>query len=102
RRHTCFSRDWSSDVCSSDLLLQQSGVGQRMAPGHSLDHRAGEVLFQVGEPGAGNVAFPVAIPAVGGVVQGETAVEDAQIGCRQTDGRRTRLSARYVKSSYAD
>src|SRR5690606_39723657 len=22
RRHTRFSRDWSSDVCSSDLLLQ--------------------------------------------------------------------------------
>src|SRR5690606_39769179 len=22
RRHTSFSRDWSSDVCSSDLLLQ--------------------------------------------------------------------------------
>src|SRR5690606_39534809 len=26
RRHTRFSRDWSSDVCSSDLLEQQ-GVG---------------------------------------------------------------------------
>src|SRR5690606_41148296 len=23
RRHTRFSRDWSSDVCSSDLLYQQ-------------------------------------------------------------------------------
>src|SRR5690606_39298108 len=23
RRHTSFSRDWSSDVCSSDLLAQQ-------------------------------------------------------------------------------
>src|SRR5690606_40213144 len=23
RRHTRFSRDWSSDVCSSDLLAQQ-------------------------------------------------------------------------------
>src|SRR5690606_39691645 len=25
RRHTRFSRDWSSDVCSSDLLLQAAG-----------------------------------------------------------------------------
>src|SRR6266511_2368611 len=25
RRHTRFSRDWSSDVCSSDLLLGMSG-----------------------------------------------------------------------------
>src|SRR5690606_39615319 len=24
RRHTRFSRDWSSDVCSSDLSLQQN------------------------------------------------------------------------------
>src|SRR5690606_39291327 len=42
RRHTRFSRDWSSDVCSSDLklnealgnigeLLQQSGVKYQQA-----------------------------------------------------------------------
>src|SRR5690606_39499239 len=27
RRHTSFSRDWSSDVCSSDLALSGSGTG---------------------------------------------------------------------------
>src|SRR5690606_41003278 len=26
RRHTCFSRDWSSDVCSSDLPPLLSGT----------------------------------------------------------------------------
>src|SRR5690606_40560184 len=26
RRHTRFSRDWSSDVCSSDLLIHRQGV----------------------------------------------------------------------------
>src|SRR5690606_40993387 len=26
RRHTRFSRDWSSDVCSSDLLLHDDGA----------------------------------------------------------------------------
>src|SRR5690606_39344993 len=26
RRHTSFSRDWSSDVCSSDLKAQQEGA----------------------------------------------------------------------------
>src|SRR5690606_39754086 len=26
RRHTSFSRDWSSDVCSSDLRLTAGGV----------------------------------------------------------------------------
>src|SRR5690606_40509562 len=28
RRHTRFSRDWSSDVCSSDLADAASGVGR--------------------------------------------------------------------------
>src|SRR5690606_41065232 len=28
RRHTRFSRDWSSDVCSSDLAAQLSGMAQ--------------------------------------------------------------------------
>src|SRR5690606_40950157 len=26
RRHTRFSRDWSSDVCSSDLIVQEEGM----------------------------------------------------------------------------
>src|SRR5690606_40697046 len=26
RRHTRFSRDWSSDVCSSDLIQQSGGI----------------------------------------------------------------------------
>src|SRR5690606_40828677 len=29
RRHTSFSRDWSSDVCSSDLRWQRSRPGQQ-------------------------------------------------------------------------
>src|SRR5690606_40225018 len=28
RRHTRFSRDWSSDVCSSDLFLGLNGAGK--------------------------------------------------------------------------
>src|SRR5690606_40644562 len=31
RRHTRFSRDWSSDVCSSDLLLQPIFISSMMA-----------------------------------------------------------------------
>src|SRR5690606_39985627 len=39
RRHTRFSRDWSSDVCSSDLKLQALCVED--APGYSTsDHMA--------------------------------------------------------------
>src|SRR6266571_619942 len=35
RRHTIFTCDWSSDVCSSDLADAQVAVGQADAPGSS-------------------------------------------------------------------
>src|SRR5690606_41038357 len=28
RRHTRFSRDWSSDVCSSDLIMSATGLSK--------------------------------------------------------------------------
>src|SRR5690606_40642244 len=34
RRHTRFSRDWSSDVCSSDLLLSLGYLFSFSAGGH--------------------------------------------------------------------
>src|SRR5690606_40553103 len=40
RRHTRFSRDWSSDVCSSDLL-----AATILAPGAQTALRAGDVLY---------------------------------------------------------
>src|SRR5690606_63106 len=36
RRHTRFSRDWSSDVCSSDLSSRKSMTAFRVAPAASL------------------------------------------------------------------
>src|SRR3546814_10623796 len=41
--------DWSSDVCSSDLMLGITEVYQRVEPGHGLDH---------------HIAAPAAIAAV--------------------------------------
>src|SRR6266511_4154905 len=40
RRHTPFSRDWSSDVCSSDLPPQakQAGRNQALPPGRRTAH----------------------------------------------------------------
>src|SRR5690606_39556588 len=40
RRHTRFSRDWSSDVCSSDLTPRQRGRGrgQPLPTGRSVSH----------------------------------------------------------------
>src|SRR5690606_14126861 len=45
RRHTRFSRDWSSDVCSSDLLddvVVQAGV--RVVPDQAAEDRGGRPL----------------------------------------------------------
>src|SRR5690606_21808321 len=50
RRHTRFSRDWSSDVCSSDLLPLHERRHQHQ-PGQHRHH---------GEPGAGNA--PAELP----------------------------------------
>src|SRR5690606_40157868 len=40
RRHTSFSRDWSSDVCSSDL---GSLPGPTHAPSHRIRLRGGQI-----------------------------------------------------------
>src|SRR5690606_32385677 len=37
RRHTRFSRDWSSDVCSSDLILPHIYKGKALAHSHIID-----------------------------------------------------------------
>src|SRR5690606_39278887 len=57
RRHTSFSRDWSSDVCSSDLQLQdmmnnlqmgqrqqQNGQGQQQSQMRQQMDQLGEML----------------------------------------------------------
>src|SRR5690606_40104838 len=38
RRHTRFSRDWSSDVCSSDLVMRQAGT-ERAFTGELLENK---------------------------------------------------------------
>src|SRR5690606_40829080 len=64
RRHTRFSRDWSSDVCSSDL----AGVGQRALTATSRNsgvryvarhcgdtHQIGAVVLRIRGGAAGNI-----------------------------------------------
>src|SRR5690606_41134320 len=49
RRHTIFSRDWSSDVCSSDLappVLRETLVVDKRLPGGSVVVRAAALLDQ--------------------------------------------------------
>src|SRR5690606_39811603 len=52
RRHTRFSRDWSSDVCSSDLPLapEREAVVATIA---ARIRRPGSVVVLVGPPGIG-------------------------------------------------
>ena len=43
RRHTSFTSDWSSDVCSSDL--RTVGIGKTMEEGFDLGRRGAEFMF---------------------------------------------------------
>src|SRR5690606_34996469 len=54
RRHTCFSRDWSSDVCSSDLGVTPN---DRVAALAMNSDRYAELFFAV--PWAGAVFAPL-------------------------------------------
>src|SRR5690606_39477228 len=69
RRHTRFSRDWSSDVCSSDLVGGRARIGERLKVGRlKLDRLAattGRRLIGVveGEPGAQGRALEVHLRA---------------------------------------
>src|SRR5436309_4049143 len=42
RRHTRFSRDWSSDVCSSDLFTRDPSTGEKVFYGDYLVNAQGE------------------------------------------------------------
>src|SRR3712207_7295746 len=54
RRHTRYWRDWSSDVCSSDLLDLDAGVAGPHAPcGAAGAGGLGQVLLGAGLPAHG-------------------------------------------------
>src|SRR5690606_41170492 len=44
RRHTRFSRDWSSDVCSSDLFSSEMAAGEPVIPFYPLGIVSGATL----------------------------------------------------------
>src|SRR5438067_7901880 len=46
-RHTRSKRDWSSDVCSSDLFLGDASVAARLARGMAHDRRVGAAVREV-------------------------------------------------------
>src|SRR5690606_40678507 len=91
--HTRFSRDWSSDVCSSDLREQVAhgavargearGGGERLETvraGELLAHGSGEVGHGV-EAGHALAVEPVGelLPAEGGLARGQRS-EERRVG----------------------
>ncbi|MOA00031.1 hypothetical protein D3C78_1193750 [compost metagenome] len=61
-----------------------------MAAGDALDHRAGQVLLQIGIKCAGDVVLQMDAGAVAGIVEGEAAVEDHQVGVLQAGSQMLR------------
>src|SRR2546429_5412012 len=73
RRHTRCSRDWSSDVCSSDLQLPRIGVGDRVVRAHPAP--GGDLAGAVHEHPL-PLAFEHQVPGVAAVA----LVDPVQIG----------------------
>src|SRR5207302_6322680 len=81
RRHTRFSRDWSSDVCSSDLLNR----------GHFYLKRGGglwgELIDLEGKPLWPDGEFQTALPAAMGRALASLNVRGA-VGLKRSEERR--------------
>src|SRR2546430_12673672 len=73
RRHTRFDCDWSSDVCSSDLLHRAYGIGERLQ-----SHANAERSLRLGLPVEPHVSL-----------------------ARQRDRKSTRLNSSHSQISYA-
>src|SRR5690606_39684056 len=74
-RHTRFSRDWSSDVCSSDLDTETLRV---VTPGGSIGTVDVEVSLNSGQVGVLKNAFRYLQP-VQASIQGEGRIYDAEL-----------------------
>src|SRR5690625_7059395 len=108
RRHTRWPRDWSSDVCSSDLELgQEHPRRQRSAPPLAdiaqIGHPTGQVRTQLGGEGQRPEGLP---GGAGGLHHGPAALLGAQHGGgalaeRDQDRKSTRLNSSHVAISYA-
>src|SRR5690625_6853645 len=90
RRHTRWPRDWSSDVCSSDLAA------------HAHCPRRGQVA-RGREPRArseGGLRGAAAVAHLGGEGEADPAVHGV-LRCHAGDRKSTRLNSSHVAISYA-
>src|SRR5690606_40425730 len=98
RRHTSFSRDWSSDVCSSDLLAcEKRGKRPSSPPGapHDRTSAGAPRRHSHPRPEVAGAAGPPYRRGRAGRGLGAARVHRAQ------DRKSTRLNSSHVKISYA-
>src|SRR5690625_5702255 len=102
RRHTSWPRDWSSDVCSSDLRpAQQVGLSERV-PGEGLRDR--HHLLLVDDQAVGGAEHLLQGFGQLRVDRGDrllTVLAQRVVGVRVRDRKSTRLNSSHVAISYA-
>ena len=57
---------------------QRCRLGQRMTPGHTLDHRPAQITFKIGEARPGDMPFGIAALAIVRVIEGKTTIKNHQ------------------------
>src|SRR5690625_5794495 len=92
RRHTRWPRDWSSDVCSSDLLEGLLVLAPVDVEGDLQGFIAGAQLEGLHDPGSGS----------GDPVGRRTCLEGGGVGeGHPQDRKSTRLNSSHVATTYA-
>src|SRR5690606_40195306 len=101
RRHTRFSRDWSSDVCSSDLRKAATGIqaGGRYLPPSCAKRGCLMRVCITGAAGYIGSALLEELRTWKGVEI--FAVDKEPAGVPGVDRKSTRLNSSHVKISYA-
>src|SRR5207302_8262075 len=85
RRHTRFSRDWSSDVCSSDLVEPANHREQEDRRSDSLVPRVSDSLQSALAPAArGRLSWIRAVSGLAAPAGGNARSEERRVGkeCR--------------------
>src|SRR5690606_40278618 len=77
RRHTRFSRDWSSDVCSSDLVLK--GWIEQQKAIRIIDVREPYAFQQAHLPPSENIP----LREIGRIIDNQVPLEIGRASCRE-------------------
>src|SRR5690606_40075257 len=91
RRHTRFSRDWSSDVCSSDLTQGEGSLTELPTGGYRIpfvrrfDRSVSDVWSAISSPDGLDAWFPTTLRHEGvvGTAITETFEEIGRASCRE-------------------